>query len=312
MYVRAISFSLLLSFIVLFGACQRNSQTKDKRLYVLTTTGMIQDIVRNIGGNHLKVMALMGPGVDPHLYKATASDTLKLSSANIIFYNGLHLEGKMVSILKKMQRTKAVYAVTDDIPRNLLRKPLHMHNAYDPHVWFDVSLWIRAAKKVQSALEKQDPLFAEDYRNNGRIYQRKLEKLHEWVFQQIASIKKKRRILVTAHDAFGYFGQAYHIKVVGLQGISTAAEYGVRDIERVVDMLVKNKIRAVFVESSVSKKSIEAVVQGCQSQGHSVKIGGSLFSDAMGAEGTPEGSYIGMVKHNVNCIVAALRNGKKS
>ena len=303
--MRTITFVLLLCLIMILGGCRRNSRAKGDRLYVVTTTGMIQDIVRNLGKDHLQVVALMGPGVDPHLYKATASDTRKLYLADIIFYNGLHLEGKMIPILKKM-RTKAVYAVTEEIPRNLLRKPPQMHNAYDPHVWFDVSLWIRAAKKVQSVLEKQDPSFAEQYRKNGTMYQSKLQNLHKWVLKKIASIDKEKRILVTAHDAFGYFGQAYNIKVIGLQGISTAAEYGIRDIERVVDMLVKCKIRAVFVESSVSRKSIEAVIQGCQSQGHSVKIGGSLFSDAMGPEGTPQGSYVGMVKHNVNCIVAAL------
>lgn len=280
------------------------SQDQNK-LYVVTTTGMIADAVLNVGGDRVHVESLMGPGIDPHLFKATASDTVKLLQAQIIFYNGLHLEGKMSDILEKLKRQKPVYAITDSIPQELLRSV--GKEIYDPHIWFDISLWEKAVERIAQVLSEKDAKNASFYQERSQIYREKLQKLHTWTASEISKIDKQRRVLVTAHDAFGYFGKAYHIDVVGLQGISTSAEYGVKDVERIIDLLVTQKVQAIFVESSVPSKILESVLDGCKKQKHEVKIGGSLFSDAMGDAGTPEGTYIGMVQHNVKTIVEALQ-----
>lgn len=299
----------LLLFSVILGGCESNnsSSTKNKTLYVVTTTGMVADAVRNVGKNHVRVEGLMGPSVDPHLYKATAADAKKLSQADLIIYNGLKLEGKMGNIFTKMGRKKGVYAVTEDMDEKSLREPPEFEGLYDPHVWFDVSLWKKAVQKIEEALVESDPSHAADYKKNAQEYLVELDKLHQWTKEQIQSIPEENRVLVTAHDAFGYFGDAYGVQVKGLQGVSTESEYGVRDVENIVEFLVKGKIIAVFVESSVPKKSIEAVVQGCLAREHKVTIGGTLFSDAMGKEGTTEGTYVGMVRHNVKTIAKALK-----
>ena len=274
---------------------------------VTVTTGMIADIVQNVGGDHVAVTGLMGPGVDPHLYKASQSDIATLTGADIIFYNGLHLEGKIGEVLGKMGRRKPVVAVCENIDPKLLRKPAAFAGHPDPHVWFDVSLWMKAAEAARDALARFDPAHRDDYQKNATAYLAQLKTLHVEVKEQLATIPKQQRVLVTAHDAFGYFGRAYAVEVVGLQGISTAGEYGLKDVQRLVDLIVKRSVKAVFVESSVSRRSIDAVVQGAAARGHKVAVGGTLFSDAMGAAGTPEGTYMGMVRANVNTIVKALK-----
>ena len=274
---------------------------------VVTTVGMINDIVKNVGGTHVETQALMGAGVDPHLYKATPGDLRKLNDADVIFYNGLHLEGKMADILEKLQTRKPSVAVVGALPKNELLKFEESPEFPDPHVWFDVKKWIFAATAVRDELIEFDPQNAGDYRKNADEYVKKLENLDEYARAQLATIPKNRRVLVTAHDAFNYFGQAYDVEVMGLQGISTASEASLRDVQRVVDELVKRKIKAVFVESSVPRRNIEAVVQGAKARGQNVRIGGELFSDAMGKNGTPEGTYDGMVRHNVDTIVGALK-----
>ncbi|HEX8835019.1 MAG TPA: zinc ABC transporter substrate-binding protein [Abditibacteriaceae bacterium] len=274
---------------------------------ITVTTGMIADIVRNVGGERVQVTALMGPGVDPHLYKASQSDIAKLSDADIIFYNGLHLEGKMGEILERVGESKPVVPVSEKIDQKLLRTPPEFAGNPDPHVWFDVSLWMKATETVRESLVHFDAANKELYAKNAGVYLPQLQKLHNYAKAQIATVPKARRVLVTAHDAFGYFGRAYDIEVVGLQGISTAGEYGLNDVQRLVDSISKRRIKAVFVESSIPRRSIEAVVQGCKAKGHNVNIGGTLYSDAMGGAGTPEANYIGMVKHNVDTIVKALK-----
>jgi manganese/zinc/iron transport system substrate-binding protein len=215
----------------------------------------------------------------------------------------------MSDLLITIGRDRKVGRITEGIAEDLLREPPEFEGMYDPHIWFDVSLWQKAVEKIQTELCEIDPDHAQEYKTRGEAYRGQLAELHSWVKKEIASIPKEFRVLVTAHDAFGYFGQAYDIEVIGLQGISTASDYGINDVERLVDMLVKRKIRAVFVESSVPQRSIEAVVEGCKARNHQVVIGGSLFSDSMGKSGTPEGTYIGMVRHNVNLIVTALKGG---
>ena len=299
--------------LVLCLACNRTEeQEENDRLYVVATTGMIADLVLNVGGDIVRIDALMGPGVDPHLFKATASDARKLLKAQVIFYNGLHLEGKMESIFKKLKKQKSVYAIADAIPKNLLRSV--GEEIYDPHIWFDVSLWEKAAEEIARCLSLADKKNASFYGERSKVYREKLQKLHEWARLQIGSIEKEKRLLITAHDAFGYFSQAYDIEVMGLQGISTQAEYGIKDVERIVDILVKRKIHAIFVESSIPSRILESVVYGCKKQNHDLKMGGSLFSDAMGESGTTEGTYLGMVEHNVRTIVqelSPLKNERK-
>ncbi len=277
------------------------------QLKVTTTTGMIADLVQNIGGRYVEVTSLMGSGVDPHLYKATQGDLRRLSRADIILYNGLHLEGKMQDIFEKMARKKPVFAVSSLIPRTQLRQHGHFP---DPHIWFDLSLWQQAGQRVLQILQQQDPKNKQAYADNAQLYLAEMQQLHQWIKTQVLSIPPAQRILITAHDAFGYFGRAYGMQVEGLQGISTASEFGLQDIKQLKDLIVKNNIKAVFVESSVSPRFIQSLVAGVKAEGHNLSIGGELYSDAMGQTGTPTGHYFGMVKHNVKTIVDALKSTK--
>lgn len=294
------------------GRADRRDRT-DGKIRATVTTGMVADTVRRVGGDRVEVTALMGPGVDPHLYKASEGDIALLARADIIFYNGLHLEGKMGEIFRKMARSgKPTVPVAEALPPSLLLEPSAAMTQgapvgqYDPHVWFDVSLWARTIPTVVEELAKLQPAHRAEFEANGKRYQRELEALHAECRARLATIPRPRRVLVTAHDAFGYFGRAYDVEVLGLQGISTASEYGLKDVQRIVELLVKRKIPAVFVESSVPRRSIEAVIAGCRARGHRVRLGGMLFSDAMGEPATPEGTYPGMVRHNVSTIVSAL------
>jgi manganese/zinc/iron transport system substrate-binding protein len=262
-------------------------------------------LVENIGGKHVEVTSLMGPGVDPHLYKATQGDVKTLDSADMIFYNGLHLEGKMTDIFEMMSKDKPTIAVTEDFKENQLRKV--GATEHDPHVWFDVKLWIVAAEAVKKELIAKDPDHEAEYRENYEEYVLQLEELDKYVHEEINKVPEDQRVLVTAHDAFGYYGQSYGLDVRGLQGINTLSEYGSKDVTDMRNYLVENKIKAIFIESSVPRKAIEAVIQGAGKQGHKVEIGGELFSDAMGERGTEEGTYIGMVRHNTDTIVRALK-----
>ncbi|WP_420581673.1 metal ABC transporter solute-binding protein, Zn/Mn family [Reichenbachiella sp.] len=293
--------------LIALDSCEPSSNTRSGRLKVVTTTGMIYDAVINIAGDSVDVQALMGPGVDPHLYKATQGDLKKLQDANLIFYNGLHLEGKMGEVFEKLSRVKPVSAVTENIPDSLFRASELYPGTFDPHIWFDVSLWKKAVKNVHQRLVKADELNKKYYDKNAAKYLLQLDSLHSSVKKAIFQIPETQRMLITAHDAFGYFGEAYGIEVKGLQGISTLSEPGLKDVADLVNLIVKNKIKAVFIETSVSKKAINAVVEGCKLEGHSVLIGGSLYSDAMGPFGQFEGTYIGMVHTNVETIVKALK-----
>jgi len=294
--------------LMVVAACGNvKDKTTTGRLSIVTTTGMIEDAVKNIVKDSADVQALMGPGVDPHLYKATQGDLERLTQADAIFYNGLHLEGKMGEVLSKLGVRKPVVAVADQIDTTKLKSAPNYGYAIDPHVWFDVSLWTEAVITAKKAMQEIDSANAEYYEQNAKAYITELEALHLWIKEEIDKIPTDQRILITAHDAFGYFGEAYNIDVRGLQGISTLSEYGLKDVSDLVNFIVKNKIKAVFVETSVPQRAINAVVEGCKQRGFDVKIGGNLYSDAMGAKGTPEGTYIGMVRANVNTIVNALK-----
>ncbi len=298
---------LAIPFILLIIVGCEQEQSKNGKLYIVTTTGMIQDALKNIAQEKAEVIGLMGPGVDPHLYKPTPGDLSELRKADVVFYNGLHLEGKMGEVFEQLSRQKPVFAIADEIDKNSLQAPQDASQAYDPHIWFDVELWKQTVDYAGKSLAEADTTNAQYFMSNTKAYTNALDTLHRWVKQQIAQIPKKQRVLITAHDAFGYFGTAYQIEVKGLQGISTLSEFGLRDVSELVNFIVENNIKAVFVETSVSSKSLETVVSGCKEKGHDVKIGGTLYSDAMGEAGTAEGTYIGMVKSNVNTIVSSLK-----
>jgi len=308
---------LLICCLVLLPAvvgCRRAGWVQHQELHyplrVVCTTGMGADMLRTVGGPHVQVEALMGPGVDPHLYKATPGDVRRLTSADAVFYSGLHLEGRLAELLESLGRWKPAWAVTDDLREHapqVLRQAPGSAGTYDPHVWFDVSLWARCAQCAADRLVGLDPAHAEDYRRGAADYMARLGDLHAECRRLLAEIPGRRRVLVTAHDAFGYFGAAYDVEVYGLQGMSTTAEADLGGVNELVDMLARRGIKAVFVESSVPAKNIRALIEGCAARGHPVGIGGELFSDALGPPGTPEETYIGMVRYNVKTIVDALK-----
>jgi manganese/zinc/iron transport system substrate-binding protein len=274
---------------------------------IVTTCGMVTDIVREVAGAKAKVVGLMGEGVDPHLYKPTRDDVVKLLQADVVFYSGLMLEGRMTdTFLKVARKGTPVFAVTELLDEKFLLEPAEFAGHTDPHVWMDVRGWMDAVKVVARSLGEVDAANAAYFQQNAERYNAQLAKLDDYAKKSLGSIPKEKRALITAHDAFNYFGRAYDIEVRGIQGISTESEAGVADINKLVDFLVVRKIPAIFVESSVSDRNIKALVEGSKSRGHAVRIGGQLFSDAMGKPGTYEGTYIGMIDHNVTTITRAL------
>lgn len=298
-------FSLLL-LAAGCGEVQRDqSDISGRQVSAVATTGMIGDLVANIGGERVQVTTLMGPGVDPHLYKASEGDVGRLTGADIIFYNGLHLEGKMAEVLERLGSRIPTMAVAEVLDEERLLTPSEFRGAHDPHVWFDVSQWVDIASGIRDRMLELDPEHAQTYRQNAAAYIEQLEALHSEVLRKAELIPAEQRILVTAHDAFNYFGRAYGFEVRGLQGISTATEAGTADVQDLVAFIVENRIPALFIESSVPVRTIEAVQSAVRSRGFDVAIGGELYSDAMGSPGSPEGSYLGMVSHNIDTIVSA-------
>ena len=319
----------LASFLIVAG-CDQDHKTRSHPagsrqsgiVEVVATTGMVADLVEKVGGDTVRVQTLMGPGVDPHLYKASPSDIRALEGADIVFVSGLHLEGKMGELIEKLGARSRVVAVTDSIPHDRLMgfsgagaggaggegdAAVPGAGAHDPHVWFDVSMWSQCLPGVSTALAEKRPQDRARYDAARTAYEKELTALHDEVRAAIGTIPKEHRVLVTAHDAFGYFSRAYDIEVLSVQGMSTESEASLKDINTLVDTLVGRKIPAVFVESSVSTRNIDALRQGAASKGHTVAIGGQLYSDAMGAANTPEGTYVGMVRANVRTIVDALK-----
>lgn len=298
----------LLTFLIITLFSCKNDAKKDDTFNVVTTTTMITDLVKNIGGDAVKVEGLMGSGVDPHLYKASEGDVTKLANANLIFYNGLHLEGKLVEVFEKMKhRNIKAVALADQLDKTELIGSDYFKSNYDPHVWFNIGYWKQIANIVTQQLSQALPEKKAYFETNKKTYLEKLNTLEKRVNSIIETLPKDQRILVTAHDAFNYFGKAYDFEVVGLQGLSTATEAGVQDVQKLANFIIDNKIKAIFVESSVPKRTIEALQASVKSKGHDVAIGGTLYSDALGNAGTVEGTYIGMFDYNVNTIVGALK-----
>ena len=300
---------LILVVLLAMVACKNKSE-KDAngKLKVVTTTTMITDMVQNIGGDVVEIQGLMGSGVDPHLYKASEGDVSKLFNADLVIYGGLHLEGKLVEIFEKMEsRGKKTIAVSDAIDTSELLGSEYFASNYDPHIWFNIGFWKKITLYTTEKLKEQDQEHAALFDKNSAVYIQKLEALEKEIKQIIETLPPEKRILVTAHDAFNYFGNAYGFEVVGLQGISTATEAGVQDVQELSNFIIDKNIKAIFVESSVPRRTIEALQSSVKSKGHDVTIGGSLYSDALGNKGTVEGTYIGMFLFNVNTIVNALK-----
>jgi manganese/zinc/iron transport system substrate-binding protein len=301
-------YMFLLTLLAVAACGQRQSDVAGQpRLQVVATTSLVADLVRNVAGPHVDVVSLMGAGVDPHLYRAKAGDVDRLSRADVVFYSGLHLEAKLAEVLERLGERRRTVAVTDAIDRSRLLAPPEFAGAFDPHVWFDVALWAETLGPVSAALADADPAHAADYTTNERAYRSRLAELHEWVTRRTGEVPAPQRALVTAHDAFNYFGRAYGFEVRGLQGISTATEAGTADVQALAAFVAERRIPALFVESSVPRRSIEAVQAAVRARSFAVAIGGQLFSDALGDPGTPAGTYEGMVRHNVDTIVDALR-----
>ena len=273
----------------------------------VATTGQVTDIVRNVAGSEARVTGLLGEGVDPHLYKLTRSDIVQLTQADIVFYNGLLLEGKMTDALIRIANSgKPVVAVTEKLGEEFLLEPEGFEGQFDPHVWMDVTAWMRATEVVRDRLAEFRPASAEAFRANAARYLEQLKRLDDYARNTLAAVPEQSRVLITAHDAFNYFGRAYGFEVIGIQGISTESEAGLRRIEELVKLLVDRKIAAVFVETTVSDRNVRALIEGAAARGHTVRIGGELYSDAMGPPNSYEGTYIGMFDHNVTTIARAL------
>lgn len=302
-------FLALIVALFLAGCKESDSTTVraiEGRYTVVATTGMVADIVRRVAGDKAEVRSIIGEGVDPHLYKPTRADVSALSSADVVFYSGLHLEGKMTDVFQKLGNRKPVVAVTSDIEPSYLLSPREFSGNHDPHIWMDVKGWMQAVKAVEKSLAAFDPNNTDAYRQNSEEYLLQLEALDAYCKESVLTIPAQSRILVTAHDAFNYMGRAYGLEVMGIQGISTESEAGLVDLNRLIDTIVERKVKAVFVETSVADKNVKALIEGARSRGFTLSIGGELFSDAMGAAGTYEGTYIGMVDHNITVIVRAL------
>ena len=300
----------LLGIALLTGCASDGSADGDGRLKVVATIGQIGNAAEIIGGEHISVTSLMGAGVDPHLYVATESDVSRLAEADIIFYNGLFLEAQMDDILQQIGERKTAVPIGETVDEALLLGSPIYADEHDPHIWFDVLLWSEAIQAIRDTLVEMDPANAADYEANTAAYLDELQALHEYVEQQAARLEPEQRILITAHDAFNYFGRRYGFEVLGLQGISTQSEAGTADVRELAALIVERQVPAVFIESSVPVRNVEALQEAVEAQGHAVEIGGSLFSDAMGNPGTFEGSYIGMVTHNIDTIVGALLENK--
>lgn len=307
--------STLLALGVLLAGCapssgpQGTQDFSNRTINVVTTTSMIADLVGIVGGDRVEVQGLMGPGIDPHLYKASAGDVARMAGADVIFYNGLHLEGKMTEVFEQMAgRNIPTIAVAEGgVPDSLRRESALFTGNYDPHVWFDVALWSQVAQYVADELAQMDSTHAATYEANAQAYLQELEALDAYVRERAEEIPAEQRVLVTSHDAFGYFGRAYNFEVRGLQGISTATEAGTADVQELAEEVARRRVPAMFIESSVSPRGIEAVREAVRAQGFEVTIGGTLYGDALGRADTPEGTYLGMVRHNIDTIVDALR-----
>lgn len=314
-YARSFCSAVMVAALLLVMGCQptgSGNSAKDfstRKINVVATTSMIADLVTEIGGAQVEVAGLMGPGVDPHLYKASEGDVLKMAGADLVVYNGLHLEGKMTEVFEQMAKRgiPTIAVAQDAIPDSLRLMSETYAGNFDPHVWFDVTLWQRVADHVHVMLSELSPTHKEMFASNAQQYMQEMETLHTYVAAQAATIPASSRVLITSHDAFGYFGRAYNFEVRALQGLSTATEAGTADVQALATYVASNRIPSMFIESSVSPRGIEAVKAAVEARDFEVQIGGYLYSDALGDPDSPEGTYLGTVRYNIDTIVAGLK-----
>jgi manganese/zinc/iron transport system substrate-binding protein len=299
-------FQGLLALIALLAAFPASSEAQQKPLRVVATVSMLADTVRAVGGNRVEVTSLLGEGVDPHTYRPTRSDIARLSASDLIVANGLHLEAQIDDTLKALARTKPVLFAGEKIPQDRLLADDEYKDRKDPHVWMDPKLWAIVTEAVRDMLIQRDPAWRTVYEAGAKAYIAEITRLDDYANKILKTVPQNSRVLVTAHDAFNYFGRAYGFEVEGIQGLSTESEAGLKRIEELVTLLVTKKVRAVFVESSVPERNVRALVEGARARGHQIIVGGELYSDALGAPGTYEGTLIGMLDHNATTITRAL------
>jgi len=290
------------------AGCSASTASPESRLRVVATTGPLGDAIVRVGGEHVRVDVLMGPGVDPHLFMASEGDVNLLQQADVLFYNGLFLEAQIADVLRQIGERKPSVAVAERIDPALLLVGPDSSGEYDPHGWFDVPLWKQVVETVSATLAEVDAANAGAYRANADIYLQELEELHRYVQERAAELPAERRVLITAHDAFHYFGRAYGFEVRGLQGISTATEAGTADVRALADFIAQRQIPAIFIESSVPVRNVEAIQAAVAARGAAVEIGGELYSDALGGAESAGATYIGMMRHNIDTIVDALKD----
>lgn len=300
---------LISTILVIFiSACRLNEQERTGPLHIVATTGIIEDGLKQIVGDSAEVSALMGPGTDPHLYKPTPFDVELLEDADVIVCNGLHLEGKMSEMLQKYGQTKPVIAVSDGIDENQLIQSVDGADSHDPHIWFDPTIWSTGLENVARELGEIEPKNATYFKTNFERYHAEIQKMEDWVEAQFQFLDDGTKVLITSHDAFSYFGKRFGIEVRGIQGISTLSEVGLKDISEMVDFVIERNIPAIFVETSTSNKTAQAIIDGTKEKGYELQMKGPLYSDALGEPDAPAGSYIGMVKTNVQMIVEGLKS----
>ncbi len=300
------SILLGLALFLILGCGGNDDGERSGKLKLVATTGQVGDLLRKVGGERVQVTALMGPGIDPHLYKASAGDVERLRLADAIFYNGHHLEAKMGEVIEQMGASKPTLALAEVIAERRLLSHSDYQEHFDPHVWFDLELWREAVEAAGAKLAELDPPHAAEYEARARDYMTELDALHAYALDAFARVPEKQRVLITAHDAFGYFGRAYGLEVRGLQGISTVTEAGTGDVQHLAAFIAERRIPALFVETSVSPRAIQAVREAVRSRGFEVEIGGEIFSDALGNPGGPAETFLGMFRHNVDTIVSSL------
>jgi manganese/zinc/iron transport system substrate-binding protein len=299
---------------LLVGLCMIACRLEDKplekfegTLHVVVTTGIIHDCLTNIVGDSMEVSAIMGPGTDPHMYKPTPADVEMLDEADIIVANGLHLEGKMAQMLKKYGKEKPVFLVSDGINKKDIIKSANFQDAHDPHIWFDTDIWMDGMRYISDELGKIDTSSKAYFKENFKQYREEVFKLNYWIEKEFNALDKENRILITSHDAFSYFGRRYGIEVKGIQGVSTLSEVGLKEISDMVNFIIENKVKAIFIETSTSQKTAQSIVDGCQARGYNVEIKGPLYSDALGEPDSEAGNYLGMIRANVTQIVEGLK-----
>lgn len=297
---------IILISAILFYTIKKKSILHRKKPYILCTTTIIADTVKNIGQDTLEIITLMGPGIDPHLYKPIESDMFKIAYADIIFYNGLHLEAKLSDLLQLIEKNQTTIAVCKDIPKHMLLSISDFEHIFDPHIWFDIKLWIIAIKTISNTLIEKYPLHTKFFEKNTKNYIEELEKLLIKTHQIITKIPLHKRCIITGHDAFSYFARQYNCSILSLQGINTESSPGIYDLKKVIDYICKNSIPAIFFESSIPIKNILAIQEGVAAQNKNVKLGGEIFSDALGSQDSPASTYIDMILHNVTTITNAL------